>query len=161
MFTKYMNIQVLRWGLGLGSWKSGDYSCPIFKGGTTLLPDSTPTPDLFLDLWLLCISRIVYYLVSVLILPIVNTSQLVPTQATPFSSGRYHQPITTAILHLFFHLQISFSILQDKSGFLKCTSDHITLIPEAFNQFPRIAVGNVQAPFPPPPHCHRQHHDHQ
>lgn len=83
MFTKYMNIQVLRWGLGLGSWKSGDYSCPIFKGGTTLLPDSTPTPDLFLDLWLLCISRIVYYLVSVLILPIVNTSQLVPTAMTP------------------------------------------------------------------------------
>lgn len=83
MFTKYMNIQVLGWGLGLGSWKSGDYSCPISKGGTTLLPDSTPTPDLFLDLWLLCISRIVYYLVSVLILPIVNTSQLVPTAMTP------------------------------------------------------------------------------
>ena len=84
-----------------------------------------------------------------------------PTQANPFSSGRYHQPITTAILHFLLHLQVSFSILQDKSGFLKCTSDHITLIPEAFNQFPWIAVGNVQAPFPPPPPCHHQHHDHQ
>lgn len=70
-----------------------------------------------------------------------------PTQANPFSSGQHHQPTTTAISHLFLHLPISSSILQDKSSFLKCKSDHITLTPEAFNHFPWISVGNVQVPF--------------